>query len=120
MQREAARGYLRQIENLIDETEKVQTGGVDKACIFSQLFAAEFVRRGAQEIGKTEDRIQRRLELVAHRAQKRRLRRIGFGFRGVQLARQVGQVALTAADLGLRLLQRPLGALEGTCLLVQS
>src|SRR3546814_9338667 len=65
---------LREIEHVVDQAEKVAAAVVDVGGIFRIARVAERSQRlRLQDLGKADDRVQRRAQLVAHRSQELRL-----------------------------------------------
>src|SRR3546814_1340930 len=67
---------LREIEHVVDQAEKVAAAVVDVGGIFRIARVAERSQRlRLQDLGKADDRVQRRAQLVAHRSQELRDRK---------------------------------------------
>ena len=64
---------LREIEDLVDQAQEVGPGGIHTAQRLHRLFRAESRRVGDHHLRQTDDRIERRAQLVAHVGEELRL-----------------------------------------------
>ena len=70
---------LRHVENVVDDLKQILAAAADIAAIFMIFFGAERAEHaGFHDLGKSDDGVERRAQLVAHIGEEFRLRLVGF------------------------------------------
>ncbi len=72
-----ARLDLRQVENVVDHTQQVTSAAMDRVDVVVALFSARLRSKFSQHVGKAENAVERRADLVAHVGQECALGLIG-------------------------------------------
>ena len=97
---------LGEVEDVVDEREKIRAGGVDRLRELALLVREVAFRVLGQELRQDQQRVQRRAQLVAHVGEELRL--VARGQRqllGLLLERRLGERDLAVLGLDLALLQ---------------
>ena len=66
----AARRDFGEVHDLVDDLEQVAAALMHQAGIFADLRRGQIVRQGRHQVGKTQDRVQRGFQFMAHGAQQ--------------------------------------------------
>ncbi len=97
---------LRHVENVVDDVEQILPAAADVAAIFAILVGAERAEHARlHDLGKADDGVERRAQLVAHIGEEFRLGLVGLlgaGLFGGVFLGQFGQPLLRGAQVGDR------------------
>ena len=84
---------LRHVENVVDDVEQILAAAADVAAVFVVLLGAERAEHaGLHDLGKADDGVERRAQLVAHIGEEFRLGLVGLLGAGLLLGVFLGQV----------------------------